>query len=367
MTDETVQRMPIREHNSKICPALIMSEQFLKDYHILIDHVLCGLAEQSIPAVIVCLGALSPEDILPPTIDIIKYPFFDLPFLGSRNRRILAGQLSSLKPTVLHCFCPTMVAITKKISKDLSIPYVLSVNSIAKKISGMFLNTKRMAKVITPSLTICNSLEKKHPGLRSRLTVIHPGSFAGDRVSCFSDINKTPAIIVSGPLKKPETILPLLGAFRHLVIDGHNFLIVFTGFGDSVSQIIKHVRAAGLLAFATIIGKTRNEYTAVKGADVFVRCSASSGFDMLLLEAMGAGLVVAGCKDGIEDLIIENSTAMVFDPDDELSIYSCLEQILDQRDKARKLAQKAQNHVRENYPVSRMIDKLIEVYYQALE
>jgi glycosyltransferase involved in cell wall biosynthesis len=68
------------------------------------------------------------------------------------------------------------------------------------------------------------------------------------------------------------------------------------------------------------------------------------------------------CKGGVDDLIIENKTAAVFDPADELSMYSTLQRLFDGREVAKKLAAAAQQHLRDNYTVSNMITSTLQVY-----
>jgi len=87
---------------------------------------------------------------------------------------------------------------------------------------------------------------------------------------------------------------------------------------------------------------------------------------MLLLTAMSAGSVVAASKGGADDLIIEDKTAFVFDPDDQLSVYNCLKRIFDRPDEARRLAESAQQYLRQNYNVSGMVSAAVSLYRQGV-
>ncbi len=82
----------------------------------------------------------------------------------------------------------------------------------------------------------------------------------------------------------------------------------------------------------------------------------------LLLDAMSIGQAVAACKGGVDDLIIVGKTAVIFDPDDELSIYQSLKQLLDEKNYARQLAANAQQHLRDNYSVSAMVESFLRIY-----
>ena len=88
-------------------------------------------------------------------------------------------------------------------------------------------------------------------------------------------------------------------------------------------------------------------------------------FDPSLLEAMSVGAAVAGCKGGVDDLIVEDRTATVFDPKDELSMLRCLQKLLGKREFARELAHNAQEYLRENHSADNMISATIRAYHDA--
>ena len=81
---------------------------------------------------------------------------------------------------------------------------------------------------------------------------------------------------------------------------------------------------------------------------------------------MSVGSAVAASKGGVDDLIIEDKTALTFNPDDQLSIYNCLKRLFDRPDEARRLAESAQQHLRQNHHVSGMVSAVISLYRQAV-
>jgi glycosyltransferase involved in cell wall biosynthesis len=80
---------------------------------------------------------------------------------------------------------------------------------------------------------------------------------------------------------------------------------------------------------------------------------------------MSIGAAVAGCKGGVDDLIIEDQTAVVFDPKDEMSIMRTLQRLLDRRELARQVAENAQQYLRDSYSVSKMISDTLEIYFES--
>jgi glycosyltransferase involved in cell wall biosynthesis len=80
---------------------------------------------------------------------------------------------------------------------------------------------------------------------------------------------------------------------------------------------------------------------------------------------MSVGSAVAGCKGGVDDLIIEEETAVVFDPNDEISIRSSLQRLFDSRELAQQIAESAQEYLRKNHTVSEMVSSMLRIYRDA--
>ena len=80
---------------------------------------------------------------------------------------------------------------------------------------------------------------------------------------------------------------------------------------------------------------------------------------------MSVGTAVAGCRGGVDDLIIDGQTGVVFDPKDELSIYGSLQRLFDRPEFARQVARGAQSYLRQNHSVSKMVADIIRIYRDA--
>ena len=158
---------------------------------------------------------------------------------------------------------------------------------------------------------------------------------------------------------------PLLNAARHMVIDGYEFMLVMVGGGRAETKMRKLLATLGLSHIAVIGPRLSSLASVLSAADIFIQPRPTATFDPLLLEAMSAGTAVAACKGGVDDLLIEDRTCVLFEPDDELSINNCICQLFNAPERARKLAQSAQNYVKENHSVSKMIASILETYHDA--
>ena len=139
-------------------------------------------------------------------------------------------------------------------------------------------------------------------------------------------------------------------------------MLVMTGTGGAESHVRKLLGTLGLMQEVVNVGRMVPQRTVLEAGDIYIEPRPSKAFNAMMLEAMSVGAVVAGCKGGVDDLIVENETAVTFDPDDELSIHDTLRGLFDQKETARQLARQAQTYLRHNHTVSQMVEKLICCY-----
>ena len=81
--------------------------------------------------------------------------------------------------------------------------------------------------------------------------------------------------------------------------------------------------------------------------------------------AMGAGMAVAAAAGGVEDLLIDGQTCILFDPDDEQSIYNALRRLLQRPELTREIGEGARRFVREHHSVADMVGQIIRTYRYA--
>ena len=359
--------------------ALIASEHTVSEYSIFLEHLLVGLADESIPVALVCPPDYDADSLFTGAAEVISHPVFELPLTGHLNRRLLVEQLAKFKPTVLHCLCESKALLTKRLARRLDLPYVLMANSLARHLvpSGpsmlvwncrtdrFSVSSRLCAKIITPAKSIAADIAEAYPRLAERIEQINIGTFVAEGNVCFSEPSHPATIVMAHPLDNADDFENLFNAVRHLMIDGYEFMMIVSGGGRAEGQLRKLLAALGLLQTVTIVPRLRPWRSVLATGDIFIQPQPSSTFNILLLEAMSVGSVVAVCKGGVDDLIIEGQTAVIFDPNDELSIVGVLQRLLDRRDFARKIAKSAQEYLRQNHTVSKMISATLATYHDA--
>jgi len=345
--------------------AIVASRQTITEFPLYLKYMLVGLADESVPAILVCPPRSDVVSIVPPAFDVLRHPALDVPLLEFYNLKLLLNKLLAFRPGVLHCLCESRSYQARWLARHLNINYVMSVNSIISRFHYLSISPNRCKAIIAPTRTIAESLAGAHPRLADRIHQINIGTFVSSSTACFSHPDRLPGIIVASPLDNPQALDNLFLSLHRLAIENYQFMVVLVGQGKAEKQIRKKLRSMGLLRVVTIVPRLPGVDSALSATDMFVVPRPCQRFNTMLLAAMSAGASVAACKGGADDLIIEGKTALTFNPDDQLSIYNCLKQIFDKRELARQIAAGAQQHLRQNHHVSDMVGATLSLYRQA--
>ncbi len=348
--------------NAKPRLALIISENIVNEYINSLEHLLVALVDESIPVALICPRKTRLKLIAPPTVKIITYPRIELPLMEFQNKRLLLKELAEFGPTVIHCFCGKLAEITKWLSRKLKVDYLQTIDSLAFKLKHNTTRSKRCKKLIVPIESIQKNLLKQKPSLQYKIRVVRPGTFVDEKKKCFSVFSQIPSIVITHPMDRIRDFDKVFGAVKHLLIDGYDFMVFIIGGGKEENKIRELIKDLALSPRITIIPKYAPWREVLGVGDIYLQPVPLNRFNPLMLEAMGLGSLVVSCKGGVDDIVIENETAFTFEEDDELSLYSTIRDILNDKIKARKIAADAQHFVRANFSVSKMAEKLIELY-----
>jgi glycosyltransferase involved in cell wall biosynthesis len=346
-------------------PALIVSEHTIREYATLLERLLVGMADESIPVVLVCPPRCDVKSLSFGAVEIIRHPAVDLPLMQRLTRPQLLEKLRHFEPTVLHCQCESKASLTRWLSRQLAVPYLLTVNSLQRR--RLSISPRRCAKIIVPAKTIAESVTQNYRRLTERIEQVNIGAFVEEDCGCFPSPSQLVSMVTAHRFDNGSDFENLFRAVKHLVINGYEFVLAMLGQGRAERQLRQRLEALGLLDVVTIVPRLRPWRSALAAGDIYVQPVAATAFDPLLLEAMSVGSAVAACGGGVDDLIIPDQTAVLFDADDELSIRAALQRLLDRPEFARQLARGAQEYLRENHSVSKMVGDIVKAYREAVQ
>jgi glycosyltransferase involved in cell wall biosynthesis len=360
---ETIESEPIKPKPPRV--AIIASQRIAADFPLYLKYLLVGLADESVPVILVCPPGCEVDAAVPPAVEVIRHPTVNLPLLQHYNLRLLLKRLLPFKPELLHCLCETKANLVRWLARQLNLNYLLNVNSIFSRFHHITVSNSRCAAIVVPAGTIAGNFAALHPKLADRVCTINMGTFVQSSVAAFANPHRLPGIVMAHSLDNLAQIDNHFDSFHRLAVDNYQFMVAFVGAGRDEKYLRKKLRSLGLLRIVTIVPRLPSFDSALAAADIFISPRPSSSFNSLLLSAMAAGSAVAACKGGVDDLIIDGKTAFVFNPDDRLSIYNCLKRIFDTPDLARQIAAGAQDYLRRNHHVSAMVSSTLALYHKA--
>lgn len=360
MENDTQTQNPGNTNGNRV--ALLISNNTLYEYSLFLKHLLVALADQSIPTAVLCPANCNAEQIAVPAVEIIHYSSQKIPFVHRRNLNMLTTNLSKFRPTVLHCLCEAKAPLARHLAKQLDLPYILTINSLSEYLPKLRISRNRLKALIVPARTIADDIAEAYPNLAEKTRLIRYGTFTKDNITCFDDPNTLPSIVLSNPINNSADFENFLNAAARLLGEYYEFMVVVTGKGPAESALRKCIRKKSLDQNVILVPGLESWNDAIAAADIYFQPITQRTFNPFMLEAMGTGTTIAACFGGVDDLIIKNETAVVFNPDDELDIYNTLKKLLDSRETARKLAENARQYAHENHSVSRMIEQLLQTY-----
>ena len=343
-------------------PALIASRRTVAEYTTGLQRLLVGLADESITTALIVPPNCGLGPMAPIPADVLTHPLIDLPFMEHVGIEHLAAHLEKFRPTVLHCLCESRAALVGRLAQRLDVPYVLTINSRMSRHSRFSISPRHCTNIVVPAKTILASAAEAHFRYADRLRQINMGTFARSEPVCFADPSRLTSIVVAHRLDHVSHFEGLFRAARPLLADGHEFMIVIMGRGRAERRLRKLLADDGLSEVVTLVPPLDPWRSVLAAGDIFVQLQPNAAFSAVLLEAMGLGTAVVACAGGVDDLIVPNQTALVFEPDSERSIRENLARLLSDHSFAHRLAGMAQSYVRDRYSVGGMISATLETY-----
>ncbi len=347
-------------------PVLLASPRDVAEHAPFLWRLQVGLADESIPAALICPLGCNAESVVPAPVDVFTYPALNLPFMERVGLESLALQLERFKPTVLHGLCESRAALARRLARRLSLPYVLGVNSLTGKSHRLSISPTRCARIIVPTETVGSSVLRSHGRFADRVRQIQPGTFAGTDPVCFADPSRLSTIVVAHRLDRVSDFVVLLKAAKVLLAEGHEFMIAIMGAGRAERRLRTKLAEYGLTRVVTIVPVLDPWRSVLAAGDIFVHLQPMPTFSGFLLEAMGLGVAVVACKGGVDDLIVHEDTALLYERNNEASLRQALVRLLEDHDGARRLAASAQGYVRQRYSVGAMVSAMLDTYIEAL-
>ena len=153
-----------------------------------------------------------------------------------------------------------------------------------------------------------------------------------------------------------------------ILSSGHDVEFVVAGVGpeeETLRRIAQHLDVANRVTFA-VPGRGFRRF--LNTLDVFVLPSLEQGLGTIMFEAMCLGKPVVATKvGGVSDFLADGEHALLAPPANHVMLAEKIQYLLDNPDRARRLAIAGQGLVRREFSAEKMAQRTAEVYRDVLE
>jgi glycosyltransferase involved in cell wall biosynthesis len=172
-----------------------------------------------------------------------------------------------------------------------------------------------------------------------------------------------PVICAVAELHPRKGLLTLLDSMAGVLAVHPDATLAIAGEGIHRETLLRRVAELGIAPSVRLLGLVGDVPAVLAGADVFVNAAWAEAFPYSVLEAMAAQRpIVATDVGGTREAIEDNLTGRLVAPFDTDGLTSAILDLLDDREKAERLATAARERMIERFTFEGMVAGTLEAY-----
>ncbi len=157
--------------------------------------------------------------------------------------------------------------------------------------------------------------------------------------------------------------MTLLAAMTRVLAVHPDATLAIAGEGIQREALLREVAALGIAPSVRLLGLVRDVPAVLAGADVFVNAAWAEAFPYSVIEAMAAERpIVATDVGGTREAIEDQRTGRLVAPFDTDGLAAAILDLLDDREKATRLAAAARERMTEQFTFERMVAGTLQAY-----
>ncbi|MBN1866814.1 glycosyltransferase [Candidatus Sumerlaeota bacterium] len=177
-----------------------------------------------------------------------------------------------------------------------------------------------------------------------------------------------PVVAMIANLRRMKGHLDAIVALKLLRANHPDIRIVFAGRDDSDGLVREAAVAAGVEDRIVFCGFLADPLPLMRLADIYCMASHWEGCPASLLEAMALERpIVATRVGGIPELVRHEQEALLVAPGDPVALAEALKVLIDDRDRATRLARGARRRAMEHFTLRHMVERIEAAYVELLE
>ncbi|MBZ0267690.1 glycosyltransferase, partial [bacterium] len=138
--------------------------------------------------------------------------------------------------------------------------------------------------------------------------------------------------------------------------------LVLVGEGPFEAELRREIASRGLEHAVVLAGRYPDVPAVLGAAELFVTASVTEGISLAVLEAMAAGVAVAGLRSEGNEEVLAGDAGLLVDGDDPARLGVAVADLLEDPGRRTALAAAGTARVRERYAFEGMVARMIDVY-----
>jgi glycosyltransferase involved in cell wall biosynthesis len=292
---------------------------------------------------------------------------------------LLIRLLRRTSPAILHCFLFRANLLGRIAGSITGVPVIISSIRVIET-GSLFKNVfDRLTAVLTDKYIAVSDAARdytiKHSkissrkiitiynGIESRNTYLEPPVSRRDIAVDENDI----VLALIGRLHKQKGHLLLLKALPFILPEAPRIKVIFCGEGEEETFLRGMVENMGLAGHVRFLGIIENASRILPLVDILVLPSHWEGMPHVVLEAMAAGRpVVASRIEGLDELVEDGKTGLLFLSGDPRSLAEALLKLINNSELARNLGKAARERVMKKFQLKETVQNTVRLYQKLL-
>ena len=352
--------LPTNASRLAISVALCLDGDAFDRLGAVLRHLVVGLVDQAIQ---VRLLSADPrvESLKLGPIQTLVHRRIMWPMVGRRIDHLLEA-LSHEPPTVVHAVSAGSYRPAEAIAEAFDTDLVIQITSAGDCDATEQLDGSRIGKFIALSRPLMAMLGTQLNIPSDRIELIRPGVRVSPEITCFASPQRGATILCTSAFEPGGGVDKLIEALGILHAHDHRPLLFLVGRGRDESSLRRLAREKGLSAHITFAHALGDMTQAMSSADIFVHPSVEPALSVSGLQAMGAGMAVVTFPHEVCDYYRHDETAVVCEDATPSALADAIDQLLADRDRARRIATAAREYARTHHAMSDMAERTAGVY-----
>ena len=320
-----------------------------------------GFVDEPVRTTVLCPHKTDPQMLLIGGTKDIRHGTLRWPMRDRSIRRVIEA-LAGDEPDLVHVYSRRLADSARALAAHFDVPVVVQLTGLDDLDILSAGQQGPPCEYVAYTAPILQAARRVLDDQADRVTLIRPGMHAKTSPTCFADDQRTVTLVSFTRFTPQCGLMHLLEAVAALIRRGEDLLLFLLGAGPLEPRLRRRVIELGLLKSVTFTGAVQNRQVAMDAADILVSTRCQTELRSHSLEAMAAGMAIVAARGSVDDSLIDEHTALLFDSanPDQLTIQ--LSQLLEHRDMARQLAARAQEYVRQHHQPSVMVSAVAQLY-----